>query len=65
MKNNLIRDFEAASRRGLKHRIEYFFIHTYKPVMDDAIIRYFDTMGDYRRWCETHLPGWLGYGKKI
>jgi len=65
MKNNYIRDFEVALNRGLRHRLDYCFIHTYKPVMDDARIRFFDKMKDYRRWCETNLPGWLGYGKKI
>ena len=56
-------DFEAASRRSLETRIRYSFIHTYKPVMDDARFRAFDTMEDYRRWCEENLPDWLGYGR--
>ena len=34
-----------------------------KPVMDDAPYRTFDTMEDYRRWCEENLPDWLGYGR--
>jgi len=32
-------------------------------VLDDARLRSFDTMADYRRWCEEHLPDWLGYGR--
>ena len=55
--------FEAASRRPLELRMRYAFIRTYKPVLDDAPFRAFDTMEDYRRWCETHLPDWLGYGR--
>jgi len=56
-------DFEAAARRPLRTRMRYAFIKTYKPVLDDAPYRSFDTMEDYRRWCEDTLPDWLGYGR--
>ena len=56
-------EFEAAARRTLEVRMRYSFIHTYKPVMDDARYRSFETMEDYRRWCEENLPSWLGYGR--
>lgn len=56
-------EFEAAARRPLELRMRYSFIHTYKPVLDDAPYRAFDTMEDYRTWCETNLPDWLGYGR--
>jgi hypothetical protein len=56
-------DFEAAARRPLEQRLRYAFIHTYKPVLDDARYRSFETMEDYRRWCEENLPDWLGYGR--
>lgn len=56
-------DFEAASRRSLAQRMRYAFIHTYKPVLDDATFRAFDTMAAYRDWCERNLPSWLGYGR--
>ncbi len=56
-------DFEAAARRPLALRFRYAFIHTYKPVLDDASFRAFDTTADYRRWCEENLPDWLGYGR--
>ena len=55
--------FEAAARRPLEQRMRYAFIKTYKPVMDDATFRAFDTMADYRDWCERELPDWLGYGR--
>ena len=58
-----LEEFEAASRRPLELRMRYAFIHTYKPVLDDAGFRAFDTMEDYRLWCETQLPAWLGYGR--
>ncbi len=60
-----IADFQAAARRTLEERLRYAFIHTYKPVLDDARYRSFDTMEDYRRWCETCLPSWLGYGRSL
>jgi hypothetical protein len=56
-------EFEAAAKRPLKTRLDYSFIKTYKPVMDDAEFRSFDTMEDYRRWCEENLPRWLGYAR--
>lgn len=56
-------EFEAASKRPLKVRLRYAFIKTYKPVMDDAEFRAFDTMEDYRRWCAENLPRWLGYAR--
>ena len=56
-------EFEAAARRPLATRLRYAFIRTYKPVLDDAPYRAFDSMADYRRWCEENLPAWLGYGR--
>lgn len=56
-------EFEAAARRPLEQRVNYAFISTYKPVLDDAPYRSFDTMEEYRRWCEENLPDWLGYGR--
>lgn len=56
-------EFEAAARRPLAQRIRYAFIKTYKPVLDDAPYRAFDSMAEYRQWCEANLPEWLGYGR--
>lgn len=56
-------EFEAAARRPLELRFRYAFIRTYKPVMDDAPFRAFDTTEAYRKWCEENLPDWLGYGR--
>ncbi len=58
-----ITEFDAAARRSLRTRMKYAFIKTYKPVLDDERFRSFDTMEDYRRWCEATLPKWLGYGR--
>jgi hypothetical protein len=56
-------EFDANCRRPLPVRFRYSFIKTYKPVMDDARFRSFETTADYRAWCEKHLPDWLGYGR--
>ncbi|HEX8465559.1 MAG TPA: hypothetical protein VF627_13155 [Abditibacterium sp.] len=58
------KEFEAAAKRPLKQRFKYAFIKTYKPVLDDAPYRSFETMQDYRDWCEANLPEWLGYSRK-
>jgi hypothetical protein len=58
-------EFEAAARRPLPLRVHYSFIHTYKPVLDDERYRSFETMADYREWCEKSLPAWLGYGRSL
>jgi hypothetical protein len=54
-------EFEAAARRPLPLRWKYAFIKTYKPVLDDARFRSFQTLEEYRQWCEKNLPRWLGY----
>ena len=58
-----LEEFAAASRRSLEDRFKYSFIKTYRPVMDDALFRSFETTADYRKWCEENLPSWLGYGR--
>ena len=58
-------EFEAAARRPLKTRFKYAFIKTYKPVLDDAPYRSFETTAEYRAWCEANLPSWLGYGRAV
>jgi len=55
-------EFDAAARRSLEQRFRYAFVRTYKPVLDDARYRSFESTEDYRRWCEENLPDWLGYG---
>jgi len=59
------REFEAASRRPLRMRFKYAFIHTYKPVLDDARYRSFASLSEYRAWCEANLPSWLGYDQAL
>ena len=54
-------EFEAVARRPLALRMRYAFIKTYKPVLDDTTYRSFNSMKEYRKWCNDYLPGWLGY----
>ena len=51
----------AQLQRDVMTRIKYGFCHVHKQVLDDAPMRAFATMADYRRWCEHHLPSYLGY----
>jgi len=47
--------------RPLELRIKYGFNRVYKPVLDDAPWRSFDSMAQYREWCEKNLPEYLGF----
>jgi len=55
-------EFEAAARRPLEQHVNYCFIKTYKPVLDDAEYRSWESTAEYRQWCRENLPEWLGYG---
>jgi hypothetical protein len=58
-------EFRAQCRRQMERplhlRIKYGFNRVYKPVLDDAPWRAFDSMAEYRAWCEANLPEYLGY----
>ncbi|MEW6201995.1 MAG: hypothetical protein AB1546_08470 [bacterium] len=56
-------EFETALETPLSLRINNCFIKTYKPVMDDAPYRIFNSTAEYRKWCRENLPKWLGYGE--
>lgn len=62
-KTEAFADFEANSKRSLETRIKYSFVKTFKPIMDEAKFRAFNTLLDYRTWCENNLPKWLGYSQ--
>jgi hypothetical protein len=47
--------------RPLALRIKYVFNRVYKPMLDDAPWRSFDSMAEYRDWCEKNLPKYLGF----
>jgi len=68
MRSNELKEWREKCRRQLKRtlkeRLDYGFVYTYKPVLDDAKTRVFDTMEEYRKWCEDNLPAYLGYRRK-
>jgi hypothetical protein len=41
--------------------MKYGFCYVYRPVLDDAGVRVFDTMKEYREWCAENLPAYLGF----
>ena len=47
--------------RPLALRIKYGFHRVYKPVLDDAPWRSFNSTSEYRAWCEANLPDYLGF----
>lgn len=47
--------------RSLEQRLKYGFFRQYKPVLDDAPQRVFETMKEYREWADKNLPLYLGY----
>lgn len=47
--------------RPLRDRIRFGFVKTYRPVLDDAPSRVFNTMAEYRKWCHENLPEYLGF----
>jgi hypothetical protein len=53
---------ERNLRRSLAERMRYGFCYVYKPVLDDAEWRSFDSTAEYRQWCRDNLPVYLGYG---
>lgn len=48
--------FENARRRPLRKHLDYSFIRTCRPVLDDGGGRSFDSMAEYRAWCNRNLP---------
>ena len=47
--------------RPLEQRIRYGFNRVHRPVLDDAPWRSFETLAQYRAWCEANLPEYLGF----
>ena len=54
---------ERSLQRTVEERMRYGFNYVYKPVLDDAEWRSFDSTADYREWCRENLPEYLGYGE--
>jgi hypothetical protein len=67
MKDDDLKDFRRQCERNLQRSVEeqmrYGFCYVYKPVLDDAPWRSFDSTAAYRKWCRENLPEYLGYGE--
>ncbi|HYJ87112.1 MAG TPA: hypothetical protein VEW46_13715 [Pyrinomonadaceae bacterium] len=67
MKNDDLDDFrqqcERSLQRSVEDRMRYGFCYVYKPVLDDAQWRSFDSTEEYRKWCRANVPEYLGYGE--
>jgi len=61
--NDFRRQCERNLQRTVAERMRYGFCYVYKPVMDDAPWRSFDSTAAYRKWCRENLPEYLGYGE--
>jgi len=55
-----INRFELSLQRSMKERIQSGYIKTYRPFLDDCNLRIFDTMVEYKKWCNEKLPRFLG-----
>jgi hypothetical protein len=47
--------------RSLEQRLKYGFFRQYKPVLDDAPYRTFETVQEYREWADKNLPRYFGF----
>ena len=67
MKDDDLEDFRQQCERNLQRSVEdrmrYGFCYVYKPVLDDAPWRSFDSTAAYRQWCRENLPEYLGYAE--
>jgi hypothetical protein len=67
MKHEELEDFrqqcERNLRRSVAERMRHGFNYVYKPVLDDAEWRSFNSTAEYRQWCRENLPEYLGYGE--
>jgi hypothetical protein len=62
-----LEDFRQQCRRQLARpvsaRIRFGFFRNANPVRDSNANRSFDTMEEYRRFCEQHYPPYFGYAR--
>ncbi|MBI4025994.1 MAG: hypothetical protein HY360_13495 [Verrucomicrobia bacterium] len=67
MRDDSMEQWRKQCRRQLQRdtltRLKYGFVRTYKPILDDAKYRVYSSTAQYRAWCRTHLPAYLGYGE--
>ncbi len=47
--------------RPIEARMKYGFCRVHRPILDTPGTRTFATTKDYREWCATNLPAYLGF----
>lgn len=57
------RQCERQLARPLADRIRFGFFRNANPVRDTNANRSFDSMGEYRRFCERSYPAYFGYAR--
>lgn len=60
-KSAFTRQCERQLARSLDERIRFGFFRNPDPVRDRNLNRSFETMADYRRFCEMNYPDYFGY----
>lgn len=67
MQHDWLKEFQDQCERSLQRTVEermrYGFNYVYKPVLDDAEWRSFDSTAEYRQWCRENLPEYPGDGE--
>ncbi|MGH7818312.1 MAG: hypothetical protein ACREQ9_00930 [Candidatus Binatia bacterium] len=49
--------------RPISDRVRFGFFRNANPVRDASGNRSFDSIGDYRRFCERSFPSYFGYAR--
>ena len=57
------RQCERQLARPLSERIRFGFFRNPNPVRDSNGNRWFDSMSEYRRFCEERYPAYFGYAR--
>lgn len=48
-------------QRPIELRIKYGFAQTIRSDVDEGTSRAFDTIAEYRAWCEANYPSYFGF----
>ncbi|MCC7518026.1 MAG: hypothetical protein IT578_02450 [Verrucomicrobiae bacterium] len=51
-------------KRDTLSRMKYGWFYAYKPILDDAPYRIFNSTAEYRAWCNENLPAYLGLNEE-
>jgi hypothetical protein len=63
MDKKLISSWESNLKKSVWQSIEEGFIDIKSPPRPEYLS--FNSMKEYREWCDKNLPSYLGYGRKL